>query len=237
MSMTAPMRAAATAPPGADPGLEASDAGAALMHVQAQFESERGALVRVLHDDLGGLLVGAAMDIGWLSQQPQLSPAVGDKLARVSALLRAAIDLKRTLIEEIQPSLLHNVGLLAALRWQIKRTCDAAGVVYEETYPAEEPPLSSATKVTLFRLVQECLDHLLVDGGVGPLFIDIRPAGSELHCSIISEQPHDPSDRTRAAETVFNTSMHFRALSAGGRFKFTTEPAQRHIDICIPLSA
>ena len=216
-------------------GISAADAGAALMHAQAQFESEKGSLVRVLHDDLGGLLVGAAMDIGWLSQQPHMPAQLTDKLARVSALLRAAIDLKRTLIEEIQPTLLQNVGLLATLRWLMKRTCHAAGVAYGETYPAEEISLGNATKVTLYRLIQESLDFMLADGGVSFLSIELQQSGSELHCALASEQPYDPSDRTHASEKLFNTAMYYRALHVGGRFVMTAKPLTRHVEIFVPV--
>jgi signal transduction histidine kinase len=61
---------------------------------------------------LGGLLVGAIMDVGWVSQQTGSSDAVKEKLARATGLLRSAIELKRGLIERLRPTLLDNVGLL-----------------------------------------------------------------------------------------------------------------------------
>lgn len=213
----------------------AVDAGAALVHAQSQFESEKGTLARVLHDDLGGLLVGAAMDVGWLVRQPLLPNTVLDRLSRVSMMLRSAIDLQRTLIEELQPSLLKAVGLFAALRWQIKRMCEAAGVAYAESYPATEVGLDTSSKVTLFRLVQESLEYFLVDGCVSKMSIDVAAEGSELRCHLTSEHAREPDERPPAVESLFNTAMHYRASSIRGDFTVSTTPSGRVVRIRMPL--
>ena len=69
---------------------------------------------------------GAIMDMGWIANQPDLPPAVKDKLARAQGLMRAAIDMKRELIETLRPTLLYNVGLYPTLRWHMKASCHAA---------------------------------------------------------------------------------------------------------------
>ena len=89
---------------------------AALEQLQIDIEVEKSELARTLHDDLGGLLVGAIMDVSWISQHPGLPEIMKDKVVRAQGLLRAAIDIERELIENIRPTLLDNVGLFSALR-------------------------------------------------------------------------------------------------------------------------
>ncbi len=43
-------------------------------HLQGVSEQEKSALSRELHDELGGLLVAARMDLSWLQQR--LPPAI-----------------------------------------------------------------------------------------------------------------------------------------------------------------
>jgi len=50
-------------------------------------------------------------------------------------MLHAAIDIERKLIDELRPTLLDDVGLFAALKWQLKRTWGSAGVISTEKYP------------------------------------------------------------------------------------------------------
>jgi len=216
--------------PSLDPAL-------ALLDAHARFEAERYSLVRVLHDDLGGMLVGAAMDVGWLCQQKELTAAVLDKLARVSGLLRSAIDLKRALIEELQPSLLRNVGLFSTLRWHVKRICDSAGVVLLDSYPADEIELPAASRIDVFRLIQQSLDHLLTHRAVGSLCVDVKVSGDALHCDIAAEQiERDEKNQRIAAEVVFLTTMHYRILNIGGRFDMAAGESGENIHIMIPIS-
>ena len=98
-------------------------------HLQSVSEREKAGLARELHDELGGLLVGARMDISWAEQH--LQPGDVDlkhRLNRVQQNLSAGIDLKRRIIEELRPTLLDNVGFIAALRWQMKESCVRAGL-------------------------------------------------------------------------------------------------------------
>src|SRR6202012_694027 len=97
-------------------------------HLQNVAEREKASLARELHDELGGLLVGARMDISWAEQH--LTAGVVDmkqRLNRVQQNLSGGIDLKRRIIEELRPTLLDNVGFIAALRWQLKESCARAG--------------------------------------------------------------------------------------------------------------
>ena len=105
-------------------------------HLQSVAEREKASLARELHDELGGLLVGARMDISWAEQH--LAPPSVDikqRLNRVQQNLSAGIDLKRRIIEELRPTLLDNVGFIAALRWQMKETCARDGPNLQRIFP------------------------------------------------------------------------------------------------------
>jgi signal transduction histidine kinase len=90
-----------------------------------------------------------------------IKPAPGDdaldRLDRVKRTLQQAIDLKRRVIEELRPSILDNLGLFAALHWQLKRTWGNSAVVSTETYPDFEPQFDSHAAIALFRVAQEAL--------------------------------------------------------------------------------
>src|SRR5579872_5609289 len=87
-------------------------------HLQARAELEKSQLARKLHDELGGLLTAAKMDLSWL--QSRLSPGqekpVQDRLAQLGSVLDEAMDLKRRIVEQLRPSLLEHFGLATAIR-------------------------------------------------------------------------------------------------------------------------
>src|SRR5580698_9465421 len=110
---------------------------ALVTHLQALVEFDKASLARELHDELGGLMVAAAMDLAWAEEHFASSDA-RHRLSRVRDTLRSAIDLKRRIIEELRPSLLDNVGLFAALKWEFKQTCARSGLQCSAQYPPAE---------------------------------------------------------------------------------------------------
>src|ERR1700749_5294591 len=80
-------------------------------HLQGVSEQEKSARPRELHDELGGLLVAARMDLSWLQQRlPTSDPAIEQRFKRIHESLSAGVDLKRRVVEELRPTLLDNMG-------------------------------------------------------------------------------------------------------------------------------
>ena len=152
---------------------------AVIAHLQAVVETERVRVSRALHDDLGGLLVSAAMDVGWLEQH-HASAELGERLARVRGALAAAIDLKRNLIEDLRPSLLDNFGLFAAYRWHVKHSCLQAGVHCTEQYPEDELTLRPEALSGLFRTMQETLAVIFAEPSVKHIDVTVKVASDAL---------------------------------------------------------
>lgn len=131
-------------------------------HLQNLSEQERSALARELHDELGSLLVAARMDLSWLQRRlPTEDPNVKLRWQRIQDGLDAGVNLKRRVVEQLRPTLLDNMGLYAALRWQIQETCGRAGLKCTETYPDPEPQFTGAASIAIFRMVQEALTNVL----------------------------------------------------------------------------
>jgi signal transduction histidine kinase len=130
-------------------------------HLQHVQEEERARLSRGLHDELGGVLLAARMDVTWMQQHAAGADAdVRKRLERLKQVLDQGIDLKRRVVEELRPTLLDSMGLLAALRWQSEETCRRADLRCNERYPDEEPRFNRAGAIALFRFVQEALANV-----------------------------------------------------------------------------
>jgi signal transduction histidine kinase len=132
-------------------------------HLQNAAELKATALAHQLHDDLGGLMGAAVMDLDSVRRvKPALSTDAIERLDRVKRTLQQAIDLKRRVIEDLRPSILDDLGLFAALRWQLKQTWFNSTVVSSETYPDVEPVFEPGAAIALFRIAQEALSIALL---------------------------------------------------------------------------
>jgi signal transduction histidine kinase len=187
-------------------------------HLQSLAEREKASLARELHDELGGLLVGARMDISWAEQHlASADPDVKQRLYRVQQNLSAGVDLKRRIVEELRPTLLDNVGLFAALRWQLKETCRSAGLKCIESFPDEEPKFTSEAAIALFRIAQEAFTNILKHSAAKSMDITLDMDGDAVVMQISDDGKGIPAGRLTAAGSHGFASMRHRVRALGGR--------------------
>jgi signal transduction histidine kinase len=188
-------------------------------HLQSVSEREKASLARELHDELGGLLVGARMDISWAEQHMlKDDPDMKVRLNRVQQNLAAGVDLKRRIIEELRPTLLDNVGLVAALRWQLKETCGNAGLKCIESYLEDEPRFTSNASIALFRIAQEAFNNILKHSGAKTVDMSLDMDEDTLSMRIADDGKGIPPGRFTAIASHGLASMRHRMRALGGRF-------------------
>ena len=124
-------------------------------------EARSLALHRTLHDEFGGLIVAAAMDLTALVAELPGDGPIERRLGRAHQAMMSAVDLKRRLTEELRPSLLDNIGLFAALRWHTRQGCEQSGAKCSESFPDGELTLTPLAMTTLYRIAQESLALVL----------------------------------------------------------------------------
>jgi signal transduction histidine kinase len=186
-------------------------------HLQGVSEQEKSALSRELHDELGGLLVAARMDLSWLQQRlPTTDPSIEQRFKRIHDSLSAGVDLKRRVVEELRPTLLDNMGLFTALRWQFKETCRRTGLRCTETIPESELKFSPDAAIGVFRIAQEALTNILKhsEAKSADLFISIDQDTFTLR--ITDDGKGIPSGRLAISTTHGLVSMRHRIAGLGG---------------------
>ncbi len=128
-------------------------------HLQQVREDERANLARELHDELGSLLTAAKLDVARL--KPRLAdqaPELTHRLGHLNETLNAGIALKRRIIEQLRPSSLTNLGLVAAIEILARETADLSGLSISTDLSAVS--LDATSQLTIYRLVQESLTNI-----------------------------------------------------------------------------
>jgi signal transduction histidine kinase len=191
-------------------------------HLQGVSEQEKSALSRELHDELGGLLVAARMDLSWLQQRlPTSDPAIEQRFKRIHESLSAGVDLKRRVVEELRPTLLDNMGLFTALRWQFKESCRRTGLKCTETIPEVELKFNPDAAIGVFRVAQEALMNIVkhADAKSADLAIDIQEASFVLQ---IKDDGRGLPQRLVTATTHGLASMRHRITALGGNWNIAS---------------
>jgi signal transduction histidine kinase len=186
-------------------------------HLQGVSEQEKSALSRELHDELGGLLVAARMDLSWLQQRlPTTDPAIEQRFKRIHESLSAGVDLKRRVVEELRPTLLDNMGLFTALRWQFKETCRRTGLRCTETIPENEIKFSPDAAIGVFRIAQEALTNILKHAEAKSADLAITIVGDTFTLRISDDGKGIPSNRVGISTSHGLVSMRHRIAGLGG---------------------
>lgn len=131
-----------------------------LQHTQ---EHERATLARRLHDELGGLLTAARMDLSWLRTRIEQvgDDAMRQKATAIDSGLSEAMNLKRGVVDRLRPALLDHFGLATALQAHCEETCRQAGVPTDVQVAEEISATGPDLALALFRASEFGLNRML----------------------------------------------------------------------------
>ena len=128
-------------------------------HLQNVREDERGHLARELHDELGALLTAAKLDVARLkSRLAGNLPEASERLEHLTSTLNSGIALKRRIVEDLRPSSLSHLGLVASLEILAREFEERSGL--SVTTDLETVELGGSAQLTVYRLVQESLTNM-----------------------------------------------------------------------------
>ncbi|MCY7372025.1 MAG: CHASE3 domain-containing protein [Polaromonas sp.] len=191
-------------------------------HLQNVREDERGHLARELHDELGALLTAAKLDVARLKARLGKSlPEVSERLEHLIATLNTGIALKRRIVEDLRPSSLSHLGLVASLEILAREFEDQSGLVIATQLEAVE--IGGAAQLTVYRLVQESLTNIGNYAEATRVDITLRNAEGFLHIDVKDNGKGFSPDRLGAG-THGLAGMRHRVEASGGSLTVTSAP-------------
>lgn len=136
-----------------------SNLSARLLEVQ---ESERRALSRELHDEVGQSLSALLLAIGNVAA---LIPANGNSGARaqlqdIRRMAEKTVAVVRDMSLLLRPSMLDDLGLIPALQWQAREVSRTSDIAVEVQAGSISDELPDEHKTCIYRIVQEALRNV-----------------------------------------------------------------------------
>ncbi|HEX7904174.1 MAG TPA: PAS domain S-box protein [Chitinophagaceae bacterium] len=129
-------------------------------HLQNVREEERMQIARDIHDELGQQLTGLKLEMSHLIKKMNITDKLLQQKAEgIISLIDDTVNSVRTISTNLRPSILDDIGLIAALEWLSEEIDKRSGIQikFEATMP--EPDLPTATATALFRIYQEALTN------------------------------------------------------------------------------
>jgi PAS domain S-box-containing protein len=191
--------------------------------LQTVRESERTALAREVHDQLGQILSAAKIDIKLLEEdlrrgaRPLARDAIMAELGSASGSLDRAIGLVREIATELRAPELDEQGLYAAVAWHARdfelRTRIACRVAFPERRAHPSRPAAAA----LLRIFQEALTNVLRHAHASRVQVSLVRRGSALVLRVCDDGIGMARGRLRAGGSLGLQGMRERAELVDGR--------------------
>ena len=148
-------------------------------------EEERKRMARELHDDTSQAIVSLTTSLETvLTLLPENIDDATVMLKKAQTQLTAILDGIHRVIYELRPSLLDDLGLLAAIRWLSENSARKAGIAIKVKKSGRERRLPFQIENTVFRVVQEALTNMLKHSDCKNALVNINYQTSNIEVQI-----------------------------------------------------
>jgi PAS domain S-box-containing protein len=123
-------------------------------------EKERAAISRELHDELGQILLALKMDAVWLHKRlERVDDQAAHRALAMCDMIDATIDDVRGIVMRLRPSVLDDLGLIAALEWVTDDFEKRTGISCTFKHSGV-PKIGDGAATATYRIAQEALTNV-----------------------------------------------------------------------------
>ena len=145
-------------------------------------ERERRRIAAEVHDQIGQSL--ALAQIKLTSMRDAIAGAPRATLDEAVALLAQSIIDTRTLIFDLSPPVLYELGLKEALSWLVEEVEKRHGVLVELVDDSVNKPLDDMSAALVFRAVRELLTNVFKHAGARAAKVSLRRDGADVEITV-----------------------------------------------------
>jgi len=209
-------------------------------HLQDIREEERASIAREIHDELGQQLTGIKMDLSWIAKRKSVQDdiEVKQKSTTILNLLDTAIKTVRKIATDLRPSILDDLGLIAAIEWQCEEFERRSGITTEFKSTMPEFRYSSGIAIGLFRICQESLTNVARHAEANKICISLQEQDNENILLKIQDNGRGfEVGKIGDKKTLGLLGMRERTLMMGGEFRIESDPGKgTTLFVTVPLT-
>ena len=185
--------------------------------LQLVREEERTDIAREVHDELGQALTGLKIDLAWLKPRLADRPALAERVQSIIVRIDGAMDTVRRIATDLRPSVLDDLGLVAAVEWQAQEFERSTGITAQLEVQATYPELDDVCATTAFRILQETLTNVARHAHATRVKIALQVSAEELTLEV-----RDNGRGISKSDVLSSTSLGLigsreRAIACGGK--------------------
>ena len=190
-------------------------------------EEEGTRIAREIHDELGGILTGLKWDLEKIDKTLNTAGdgvhlfEVHNRISSMTGLIETTINTVRRIASELRPGVLDDLGLVAAVEWQIGQFQARSGLKCHWTNDAGDIELSRERATAVFRILQEILTNVLRHARAANLYVKIGRSNNYFEMEVKDDGRGITESQMRNSRSLGLLGMKERALLVGGEVSIT----------------
>ncbi len=203
-------------------------------HLQTSVESERAAIAREIHDDVGGSLTALNFDLAWIARHSD-KPEVRQRAASALETVAHAIEASQRVMHNLRPAILEQ-GLVAALQWMASRFERRTGIACRFTSDREALALPAGVPLVAYRTAQEALTNVSKHAQATRVAIELTVAAGTLTLEIADDGRGLSLEDLAKARSFGIRGLHERASTVGGWVDLSSGERGTTLILSVPLA-
>lgn len=207
------------------------------IHLEEVRENERALIAREIHDELGQQLTGLRFDLGWVGKRlPTAESELSGRIGAMAQLVDRTIKTVRRIALELRPRMLDDLGLVAAMEWQVSEFQQRTAIPCLFRVSNNELVVEQRRATAIFRILQEALTNIIRHAQATRVEVFLSESNGMLVLKIVDNGKGISKNEVRGKASFGIMGMHERAREWGGSVTFTGQPGHgTNILVAIPL--
>jgi signal transduction histidine kinase len=167
------------------------------------------------------------MDISWLNKKiAHADSSIKQKLKNLTDMLNGTVKTVRRISSELRPSLLDDLGLVAAMEWQLKEFEDRSGITTTFAADETEVELPNSVKTGIFRIFQESLTNIARHADAKNVSTSLKNSDQKIVLCIEDDGKGFDKKKIEDKRTLGILGMKERTLMMGGEYSINSIPGK-----------
>jgi len=189
--------------------------------VDAQ-ETERRSISRELHDEVGQCLGALLVEVGRLAASvPSDNTHIMDHVDKIKSVAETTVQTVRNIALLLRPSMLDDLGLIAALEWQGREVSRRSDMEVEVQSEGVSEKIPDEYRICIYRLVQEALNNAARHSSAKNARVTVEQTANKILVCVFDDGRGFDPQRARGLGIL---GMEERVRRLGGMFTIDSKP-------------
>lgn len=186
-------------------------------HLQSVREEERTLIAREIHDEFGQTLTVLKIKLTLLNKKiPENLNSIKAQLDEAIKMIDNSVETVQKISSKLRPDILDELGLIAAIEWQVSEFEKLSGIKCTVVLPNHEIKIDKERETAIFRILQEALTNVARHSGADKVQINLYIHLSKIILEVKDNGRGITNEQIKDVKSLGIHGMEERVLIFGG---------------------